>query len=85
MSFSISLIQNMLSAILLCQERGFVVPKGALLYPIGLLLCTAAPSALFVQIELLYICSFIRQQTPVAMNTAIAVQVMTRWIKCSKG
>ena len=52
--------------------------KEALLYRIGLPSNIPTPLALFVRIELQCFSSFIHQQTCVATNTAIAVQIMTR-------
>ena len=53
--------------------------RSALFYRIGLPSGTASALALFARIELISFCSCIRQQTRVAMNTAIAAQIMTRW------
>ena len=58
-----------------CLSTYFAI--SAILYRIGLPSNIATPLA-FVRIELLCLCSCIRQQTLVATNTANAAQIMTR-------
>ena len=58
----------------MCRE------KEPLLYRIGLPSNTADRLALSIRLELLCFCNCIRQQTRVAMSTAIAAEIMTRWL-----
>ena len=62
-----------------------ILYNNSLLYRLGLPSNTATPLALFVRIELLSICSCLRQQVRVATNMAIAAQIMTTCIKYSRG